>query len=215
MTEAINAIKQNPRVEEGVKYVQKHKVKIAAGAVALLLLIILMKSCGGSVESKVRNGYLTIDESTSIGDALDNFSYFSQSGWTTFQDNQGREIVQFSGTYDFAAFRNYIEGTEITDSDGSINQTAKNNREFDLRKLDYFEKYVKALNFLSQFTVSKKTGEVVLLYSGYSMAQIDKAGNITAESGENHGYDGLSSLYANEAPWFMFTVMIRNYQPSN
>lgn len=215
MTEAVNGIKNNPKVEEGIQFVQKHKIRIAAGAAALLLLVILIKSCGGSVESRIRNGVLPIDESTSIGDALDNYSYFSESGWVTFQDKQGRDIVQFTGTYDFAAFRKHIESKDITNSDGSINQTAKNNREFDLKMLDRFEKQVQAVKFLSQFTVSKKAGDVELLYSGNSYSVMDQAGNITEESGANSGYDGVSAIYSNLQPWTMLTVAIRTSLPNN
>jgi hypothetical protein len=50
----------------------------------------------------VKNGYWEMDESTTVGNALDNYSYFLDNGkeWTTFEDQQKRTIVQFVGVFD-------------------------------------------------------------------------------------------------------------------
>ena len=56
-------------------------------------------SAGGDVDM-VKNGYLELDKSTTVGNALDNYSYFQSVEWKSFETEQKRIIVQFAGELD-------------------------------------------------------------------------------------------------------------------
>jgi hypothetical protein len=47
----------------------------------------------------VKGSILDIDYSLSIGDALDNYKYFTSTEWKEFETSQGREVVEFKGYY--------------------------------------------------------------------------------------------------------------------
>jgi len=70
------------------------------GRVTILLLVLLsFFSCGGA-EKSVKNGRIQLDESITLGDAFDNYEYFSKTKWDSFKDDQNRQIVQVTGIID-------------------------------------------------------------------------------------------------------------------
>jgi len=62
--------------------------------------IVIFSSCSSSNTDFVKDSVLAdFDRSISIGDALDNYKYFTSSEWDEFTTSQGREIVEFKGYY--------------------------------------------------------------------------------------------------------------------
>jgi hypothetical protein len=45
----------------------------------------------------VKSGSLKIDSSVTVGNALDNYKYFSSTSWKEFEDSQKRIVVEFNG----------------------------------------------------------------------------------------------------------------------
>jgi len=65
-----------------------------------LVVLVLFSACSESNTELVQNSILQdVDYSISIGDALDNYKYFTNTEWREFTTSQGREIVEFKGHY--------------------------------------------------------------------------------------------------------------------
>ncbi len=58
------------------------------------------KSSGDKYVETVKEGYLAFDESTTVGNVLDNYGYITSANWSSFEDQQKRKIVQFEGALD-------------------------------------------------------------------------------------------------------------------
>ena len=69
--------------------------------VALLVAnIVFLSGCNYfSNTERIKRGIYGIDYSISIGDALDNYKYFTKTEWKEFTTSQGREVVEFKGYY--------------------------------------------------------------------------------------------------------------------
>lgn len=46
----------------------------------------------------------TIDDSITLGDAFDNYKFFKSTKWESFDDDQGRKVVEFVGEFDTEKF---------------------------------------------------------------------------------------------------------------
>ena len=65
----------------------------------LVTNIVFFVGCESNTEI-VKNSILAdVDYSISIGDALDNYKYFTNTEWREFKTSQGREVVEFKGQY--------------------------------------------------------------------------------------------------------------------
>lgn len=69
----------------------------------LALCSCVLTACEGGDISSVKNGILDFDRSTTIGNVLDSYKYFSSKKWSSFQDQQKRTIVQFEAEIDKSA----------------------------------------------------------------------------------------------------------------
>jgi hypothetical protein len=47
----------------------------------------------------VKQSFLDFDQSSTIGEVLDNYRYFTNTEWEEFITDQGKEIVEFKGYY--------------------------------------------------------------------------------------------------------------------
>jgi len=67
-----------------------------------IVVFFTMMSCKHFITNTelVKQSVLDFDYSTSVGDALDNYQYFSKTKWEEFTTDQGREVVQFLGYYE-------------------------------------------------------------------------------------------------------------------
>jgi len=76
------------------------KIKLLITGLFLLLFI-----TGCSDVGTVKNGTLNFDNSITVGEAFDKYSYFSDTDWTDFETSNGRKIVQVTGEFN----DNYIK----------------------------------------------------------------------------------------------------------
>ena len=71
------------------------------------MAIMVLLSCSGErgLINVVKNGTLYIDNTVTVGNAFDNYQYFNNTEWRTFETEQKRKIVEVIGSYDLAKAR--------------------------------------------------------------------------------------------------------------
>jgi hypothetical protein len=62
-----------------------------------LFLSLMITGC--SNVDTVKDGTLNFDNSITVGEAFDKYSYFSDTEWTDFETSNGRRIVQVTGIF--------------------------------------------------------------------------------------------------------------------
>lgn len=67
------------------------------------------KSGGGDV-GLVKNGYMDIDKSITVGQAFDGYKYFTKKEWKAYKTEQGRRMVEFNGEFNI----NVPDSTQFT-----------------------------------------------------------------------------------------------------
>jgi len=69
----------------------------------LISSICFLTSCThfASNTKLVRNSFLDFDQSATIGEVLENYKYFVETGWNEFTTEQGREVVEFVDHYEY------------------------------------------------------------------------------------------------------------------
>lgn len=82
------------------------------------LFTLLLSGCGGSVDS-VKNGTLNGYETTTIGKAVDNYSYALQTKWEGFDTKNGQEVVEAKIELKFPPFCE--ESVDCNDSENLQN----------------------------------------------------------------------------------------------
>ncbi len=61
-----------------------------------------------SAIDQVKDGILEMNKSTTVGEAFDNYDFFTKTTWTKWKTKQGVTIVEFNGKMDLTeAFTNY------------------------------------------------------------------------------------------------------------
>lgn len=60
-----------------------------------MLLSLFVTGC--SDVGVVKNGTLNFDNSITVGEAFDKYSYFSSTNWKSFETSNGRKIVEVTG----------------------------------------------------------------------------------------------------------------------
>ena len=78
-------------------------------------LCILGYGCNQQPVDIVQKSRLKIDPSLTIGEALTSYSYFGNTQWRSFKDDQGMDTVEFRGIIDYDRFvgSTYL-GTQLT-----------------------------------------------------------------------------------------------------
>lgn len=71
-----------------------------AGFLSFLVLGCFLAGCGGNPVNTVRDGLMDIDQSTTIGQAFDNYQYYRNVTWRSFEQENGRVVVEAVCTYD-------------------------------------------------------------------------------------------------------------------
>ena len=67
------------------------------------LLAIGLAGCNSSVDT-VKDGMLSFDKSTTIGNAFDNYSCFKKTSWKEIHTKQKQVVVEFEGIFDLSKF---------------------------------------------------------------------------------------------------------------
>lgn len=70
------------------------------GTFAILIVLSLMYGGYANNVTLVKGGTLAIDEAVTVGDAFDNYTYFSETSWDSLETKNGRKVVQVSGSFD-------------------------------------------------------------------------------------------------------------------
>lgn len=66
--------------------------------IAAVLFSLILAGCDGDLSS-VKNGTLEFDNSITVGQAFDKYSYFSSTQWESFETSNGRKIVEVTGFF--------------------------------------------------------------------------------------------------------------------
>jgi len=67
----------------------------------MFFCVIFIVSCSDSGDiGKVKNGILELDKSLTVGEAFENYKYFTDVKWEAFKTENGRRVVQVAGTLD-------------------------------------------------------------------------------------------------------------------
>ena len=165
--------------------------------------LFFLTGCGQVNIESVKQGTLDFDESVTVGDALDGYEFFAETAWETFEDPQGREIVEFNGVIDLNAFigqefiRSFIFGMPLPSSTEPLTQE-------ELRELliNYKEFGYKARQ---QFLLSKRDDSFEIGYGALEFKMVDNEGNVTEgevtseQMQESLEMDLLDILYENIA----------------
>lgn len=76
--------------------------RIFLSIASIAILVFCLNGCNKLVDdiSLVKNGYINIDKSTTVGQAFDKYKYFKQVTWSKTKTDNGRRIVEVRGEYD-------------------------------------------------------------------------------------------------------------------
>jgi hypothetical protein len=75
----------------------------------LFSVALLLAGWGRDPIKTVKSGTLAFDTSVTVGGALDGYRYFKETKWETFEDEQGRTVVQFTGAIKLDAFEGVVD----------------------------------------------------------------------------------------------------------
>lgn len=67
---------------------------------------------GGDV-ALVKHGILEFDKSLTIGQAFDNYKYFKNTKWELITTNNGKKVVQVTGSFDASANGSYFQNVFV------------------------------------------------------------------------------------------------------
>lgn len=127
----------------------------------IMLCSLIITGCGGELSS-VKDGTMHFDNSITVGEAFDNYSYFTSTGWNSFETANGRKIVEVRGVFsdNYPVFKQ-LKGQGIEELSLVV--------QFKVNKDDSFEISAIGMN------AKKSSGEEVKQDLGSSMtdAQLD------------------------------------------
>lgn len=77
------------------------KRKLLKKSAYFLMYVVLITGCNLFLSNTeyVKNSVWMTDYSMKVGDALDNYKYFTKTEWKEFTTDRGKEIVEFNGYY--------------------------------------------------------------------------------------------------------------------
>lgn len=153
-----------------------------------------LQACTSSAIDTVKGGTLTLDSSLSVGQAFDNYSYFKTTSWDSYEDNRGRQIVEFKGVMDYGKFVGATYGGSILSSE--IVTKAKKNMEN------------MEMSFLAQFAV--KGNRFLLIFSGINVGRVDENGKLHQKKIPDTRMETIEAVYRNE-PLELVSIMILNF----
>ena len=163
---------------------------------AIMVLIVLsgLQACTSSVIDTVKDGTLALDSSRTVGQALDNYNYFNETSWSSFKDNKGRQIVEFTGVVDYdkfvgATYRGVTLSPEI------VSKAKKNMKNF-------------SMSFLAQFAV--KGNRFLLVFSGMKVGRVDENGKLHQKKIPDTKMETIEAVYRND-PFELVSVMLLNF----
>jgi len=158
---------------------------------AILLIGILIVILGGvywfatdDPIDFVKTGTLDLDDSVTVGDALDGYQYFGRTEWSYFETSQKRRIVEFKGYYDHDKF----VGAEI--SGATITQEEIGN----LKRHPFGPRFA----YTIQFSLSKDDESFEIQYSGLEISGKNIKTGQPVSHNQNDKMELLPYIYRNE-----------------
>ena len=137
--------------------------------IGVLSFIVNTSSSNSGVVNMVKSGTLGIDNTVTIGDALDNYQYFDSTDLRAFETQQKRTIVEFKG--------------EIKKGGMEINGLDKK----------YFDKNVDRVRVVIQFALGKDNSSFKIQHIGYEV--VEKEGKVKEISKK---MDVIQEIYSNK-----------------
>jgi hypothetical protein len=84
-----------------VMKIKNQKALIRKRVILICIFLLLFGACSNSDEiNLVKNGILELDKSLTVGEAFENYKYFSDVKWEAFKTDNGRRVVQVTGILD-------------------------------------------------------------------------------------------------------------------
>ena len=150
-----------------------------------MIFVSMLAGCGANPEDFVKSGTLQIDQSVTVGDALNGYHFFGSKDWKSFQDSQKRQIVEFNGALNWEKFvGSELQGIQLT---ADMIKKAK-------QKLGDIE-----IAYVAQFAVAKDGETFDLKYSGIKMTGTNKdSGQKMDQDLSDENYLMLQHIYANK-----------------
>jgi hypothetical protein len=149
---------------------------------------LLLVGCGQDPISAVKFGTLKIDSSATVGGALGGYRFFREAKWETFETDQGRTVVQFTGTINLDAFEGVaVEEIGLTISKEMIEKAKSADNGFEM-------------DYVCQFAISKTDESFEVSYSGYKVRLLGvKNGELSPElEMKDEDLLFLKAIYANK-----------------
>jgi hypothetical protein len=147
------------------------------------MLIILLSGCGNQIDL-VKDGTLNYDKSLTVGEALEDYSYFKDTSWNLIEADQGRKVVEFSGTLNckrmledlFLDLETIERGKTSLASGSHVEEVTAAKIIMDQVNKKWFRDYPElieehnfTLNYDIQFLLSKSDDSFELAYTGLSL----------------------------------------------
>ena len=93
----VQVVNANVKMKDKLRLMFKNKLFIGIFLAGILLFSVAFGLSGERNIDIVKSASLKIDSSVSVGNALDNYKYFSSTSWKEFEDEQRRIVVEFNG----------------------------------------------------------------------------------------------------------------------
>ena|SRR2546426_425784 len=120
----------------------------------------MLTACGtarGNDVSLVKTGYLSFDQSVTVGNALDKYKYFKTTEWKSFITKKEQHVVEFNGIVDMDKLNysnaNFIAGSEkswspyVAEESVLIQFSINNDKTFNLSYMEINGKNIKGEKF--------------------------------------------------------------------
>lgn len=168
----------------------------------LLILVPLLLFFGCSGEdpiAMVKKGTLQFDTTVTVGDALSNYKYFSNTKWSSFEDSQKRTVVEFSGDLDFNKFiGEELDGVPIKVSEEKV-------KNFRTKVGDL------KLTYIAQFSISKTDNSFNVLFSGINMSGTNhQTGKHGSTQIPDKDLNTLQTIYRNKPEVSTLVLLIQS-----
>lgn len=165
---------------------------------AVSVFVVGLVGCGGSNPiSLVKGGTLAIDESVSVGAALEGYKYFDKQAWSKIEDSQGRQIVEFRGHLDFDQFVGAeLEGMKLTED-----VVQKGKAKLAEGHMD--------LTYVIQFAIGKDGETFEVKYSGLEMKGTNMdTGDSVSEDIPDEDLRTFQCIYSNQPEPATFVLLL-------
>ena len=95
--------------------------RLSALEVLLVISVLFVASCGTDPVSIVKTGTLSMDQTVTLGNVFHGYKYFKEKKWGSFETEQKRTVVEFSGKLNMdALWPLMVKGTKFPSGSGDV-----------------------------------------------------------------------------------------------